>query len=95
MRRVEHVRTPAPVRHLAAHLVPQRRVMNNEVPGASVPADSWNGCGRRRRARGHRGSVKIAHETFARVRGAVAGVQLAAPLGRIDGALSILDTHAA
>jgi hypothetical protein len=28
------------------------------------------------------------------VRADVAGVQLAAPLGRIDGALSILDTHA-
>jgi hypothetical protein len=35
--------------------------------------------------------VAIARETFERVRGNVAGVQLSAPMGRIDGVLMILE----
>jgi hypothetical protein len=35
--------------------------------------------------------VTIARETLARVRGAVAGVQVSAPLGRVDLALQVFD----
>jgi homocysteine S-methyltransferase len=70
--------------------------MNNEVPGASVPADILERMRKTTtREEGVAEGVKIAHETFEHVRGGVAGVQLAAPLGRIDAALAILDTRAA
>jgi methionine synthase / methylenetetrahydrofolate reductase(NADPH) len=35
--------------------------------------------------------VKIAKETYELLKGEVAGVQLAAPMGRIDGVFSILE----
>jgi homocysteine S-methyltransferase len=65
--------------------------MNNEVPGASVPKDIL--------ARMKNASTKdsafmegimIAKETFNEVRSHVAGVQLAAPLGRVDAVSKIL-----
>jgi hypothetical protein len=35
--------------------------------------------------------VKIARETYERIRGEVAGVQLSAPLGRIEGIFMMLE----
>ena len=70
--------------------------MNNEVPGASVPGrhPRSDAEDRRRRKRASRKAWRSRTRRYQRVRGEVAGVQLAAPMGRIDGALSILDTHA-
>jgi homocysteine S-methyltransferase len=66
--------------------------MNNEVPGASVPADILE---RMRRAGTKEAAfaegIAIARETYHRVKGEVAGVQLAAPLGRIEGIFSMLE----
>ncbi len=68
--------------------------MNNEVPGVSVPDDVME----RMRVASEKGKefalvegVTIARETLARVRGAVAGVQVSAPLGRVDLALQVFD----
>jgi methionine synthase I (cobalamin-dependent)/5,10-methylenetetrahydrofolate reductase len=68
--------------------------MNNEVPGVSVPEDviermriaSENG----KEHALHEG-VAIARETLERVRDHVAGVQVSAPLGRVDMALMVFD----
>jgi homocysteine S-methyltransferase len=66
--------------------------MNNEVPGASVPAEILERMRQTTtREEGMAEGVKIAHETLQHVRRAVAGVQVAAPMGRIDGVISILD----
>ena len=66
--------------------------MNNEVPGASVPAEILE---RMRRAASKEEAFEvglaIARETFVRVSKEVAGVQLAAPLGRIEGVFRILE----
>jgi hypothetical protein len=43
------------------------------------------------REEGFEEGTKIAHETLQRVRPEVAGVQLAAPMGRIDGVIRMLD----
>ncbi len=65
--------------------------MNNEVPGASVPADILERMSRTTtREEGLAEGVAIARETYLRVKQDVAGVQLAAPMGRIDGVLGIL-----
>ena len=68
--------------------------MNNEVPGVSVPDDVME---RMRIASDeskehalHEG-VTIARETLARVRDRVAGVQVSAPLGRVDLALQVFE----
>jgi homocysteine S-methyltransferase len=66
--------------------------MNNEVPGASVPADILERMRRTTtKEEGFAEGVKIAKETFERVKGDVAGVQLSAPMGRIEGIFMILD----
>ncbi|MEW5983244.1 MAG: bifunctional homocysteine S-methyltransferase/methylenetetrahydrofolate reductase [Acidobacteriota bacterium] len=70
--------------------------MNNEVPGASVPPDILERMRRTTtREEGLAEGVAIARETYHRVKGNVAGVQLAAPLGRIDGVLGILEPSTA
>jgi homocysteine S-methyltransferase len=65
--------------------------MNNEVPGASVPADVMERMRKTTtKEEGFAEGVAIARDTFEHIRGHVAGVQLAAPMGRIEGVLSIL-----
>ncbi len=66
--------------------------MNNEVPGAHVPAPLLE---RMRvadeRGRGREEGLRIAREILARVRPLVSGVQVAAPGGQAKSALRILD----
>ena len=68
--------------------------MNNEVPGVSVTDEVME----RMRVASDKGKefalregVTIARETLERVRGKVAGVQVSAPLGRVDLALQVFE----
>jgi methionine synthase / methylenetetrahydrofolate reductase(NADPH) len=68
--------------------------MNNEVPGVSVSEEAME----RMRIASEKGKefalregVTIARETLERVRGRVAGVQVSAPLGRVDLALEVFE----
>jgi methionine synthase I (cobalamin-dependent)/5,10-methylenetetrahydrofolate reductase len=65
--------------------------MNNEVPGATVPAEIM---ARMRKTttkeEGFQEGVTIARETYEYIRSEVAGIQLSAPMGRIEGIFSIL-----
>jgi len=65
----------------------------NEVPGVSVPPEVLDRM-RRASERGKEAAlaegVMIAREMIASVSGAVAGVQVAAPMGRVDVALEVL-----
>jgi len=68
--------------------------MNNEVPGVSVPEEVMERmrvASEKSKEHGLREGVAIARETLARVRERVAGVQVSAPLGRIDLALQVFD----
>jgi methionine synthase / methylenetetrahydrofolate reductase(NADPH) len=68
--------------------------MNNEVPGVNVPDDVMERmriASDKGKEFGLREGVAIARETLARVRGRVAGVQVSAPLGRVDLALQVFD----
>jgi homocysteine S-methyltransferase len=65
----------------------------NEVPGVTVPTSTLH----RMRAASDRGKeaalaegIAIAREMLAAVRGTVAGVQVSAPLGKVDVALEVL-----
>jgi 5,10-methylenetetrahydrofolate reductase len=65
--------------------------MNNEVPGATVPAEILERMRKTTtKEEGFLEGVKIARETYDRAKGGVAGVQLSAPLGRIEGIFMIL-----
>lgn len=66
--------------------------MNNEVPGVSVPEhvlERMRIASERSKEHGLREGVAIARETLERVRGQVAGVQVSAPLGRVDLAIEV------
>jgi homocysteine S-methyltransferase len=76
--------------------------MNNEVPGVSVPDEVMERmriASEKSKEHGLREGVTIARETLERVRSRVAGVQVSAPLGRVDLALQVfeglVDTRAA
>jgi methionine synthase / methylenetetrahydrofolate reductase (NADH) len=68
--------------------------MNNEVPGVSVPDDVMERmrfASEKSKEHGLREGVTIARETLERVRQRVAGVQVSAPLGRVDLALQVFE----
>ncbi|HVT04978.1 MAG TPA: bifunctional homocysteine S-methyltransferase/methylenetetrahydrofolate reductase [Thermoanaerobaculia bacterium] len=68
--------------------------MNNEVPGVSVPDDVMERmriASDKSKEHGLREGVAIARETLSHVKSAVAGVQVSAPLGRVDLALEVFD----
>jgi methionine synthase / methylenetetrahydrofolate reductase(NADPH) len=92
MRRISHVRIPLICGIWPLVSYRNAEFMNNEVPGASVPAEILE---RMRRAgtkeEAFAEGIAIARETYHRVRGEVAGVQLAAPLGRIEGVFTMLE----
>jgi methionine synthase / methylenetetrahydrofolate reductase (NADH) len=68
--------------------------MNNEVPGVSVPDEVMErmrlASDKSKEHALHEG-VTIARETLERVRDRVAGVQVSAPLGRVDLALQVFE----
>jgi methionine synthase I (cobalamin-dependent)/5,10-methylenetetrahydrofolate reductase len=68
--------------------------MNNEVPGVSVPDDVMERmriASEKSKEHALREGVTIARETLERVRERVAGVQVSAPLGRVDLALQVFE----
>jgi homocysteine S-methyltransferase len=68
--------------------------MNNEVPGVSVPDEVMERmriASEKSKEHGMHEGVAIARETLTRVRERVAGVQVSAPLGRVDLALQVFE----
>jgi methionine synthase / methylenetetrahydrofolate reductase(NADPH) len=92
--RIAHLRLP-----IVAGIWPllsyrNAQFMNNEVPGVSVPEEvieRMRIASEKSKEHGMREGVTIARETLARVRERVAGVQVSAPLGRVDLALQVFD----
>jgi homocysteine S-methyltransferase len=92
MRRIEHVKLPLLCGIWPLISYRNAEFMNNEVPGARVPPDILDRMRKTStKEEGFAEGVLIARETYERVRGEVAGVQLAAPLGRIEGVFSMLE----
>jgi homocysteine S-methyltransferase len=91
MKRIGHVALPLVCGIWPLISYRNAEFMNNEVPGASVPREILE---RMRKTAtkedGFREGVAIARETYEKIRSAVAGVQLAAPLGRIEGVFMML-----
>ena len=92
MARIQHVKVPLICGIWPLVSYRNAEFMNNEVPGASVPADVLERMRKTTtKEEGFAEGVAIARETYEHVRGSVAGVQVSAPMGRIDGVLMILE----
>jgi homocysteine S-methyltransferase len=92
MKRIEHVRLPLICGIWPLVSFRNAEFMNNEVPGASVPQEILERMRKTTtKEEGFREGVAIARETFDRVKTEAAGVQLSAPLGRIEGVMTILE----
>jgi len=91
MKRIEYVKIPLICGIWPLVSYRNAEFMNNEVPGASVPEEIME---RMRKTTTKEESfeegVNIAKETFEYIKSSVAGVQLAAPLGRTDAVFKIL-----
>ena len=91
MKRIDHVKLPLICGIWPLVSYRNAEFMNNEVPGASVPPEV---LARMRNAATKEAAfaegVAIARETFEHVQPIVAGVQLSAPLGRIEGIFTML-----
>ncbi len=91
LRRIEHVKLPLLCGIWPLISYRNAEFMNNEVPGAHVPNDILDRMRKTTtKEEGFAEGVAIARETFEHIRTEVAGVQLAAPMGKIEGVFSIL-----
>lgn len=93
LKRVESFRIPVVAGIWPLVSLRNAEFLANEVPGVSVPEEIL----RRMRDAQERGKeaalaegVAVAREMFAQVRGAVQGVQVSAPFGRVEVALDVL-----
>jgi methionine synthase / methylenetetrahydrofolate reductase(NADPH) len=92
LKRIEHVKLPILCGIWPLLSYRNAEFMNNEVPGASVPADILERMRKTKsKEEGFFEGVKIAKETYQHVRSEVDGVQLAAPLGRVDAVMMMLE----
>jgi methionine synthase I (cobalamin-dependent)/5,10-methylenetetrahydrofolate reductase len=91
MKRIKHVKLPLLCGIWPLISYRNAEFMNNEVPGASVPAEILERMKKTTtKEEGFAEGVKIARETYEHVKGEVAGIQLSAPMGRIEGIAMIL-----
>jgi methionine synthase / methylenetetrahydrofolate reductase(NADPH) len=92
--RIEHMHLPVVAGIWPLLSYRNAQFMNNEVPGVSVPEDVMERmriASEKSKEHALHEGVTIARETLARVRERVAGVQVSAPLGRVDLALQVFE----
>lgn len=92
MKRIEYVKLP-----LISGLWPlvsyrNAEFMNNEVPGATVPSDIMERMRKTTtKEEGFNEGIAIARETYNTIKSEINGIQLSAPLGRIEAIFKILE----
>jgi methionine synthase / methylenetetrahydrofolate reductase(NADPH) len=92
LQRIEHIHLPLLCGIWPLVSYRNAEFMNNEVPGASVPQDILERMRKTTtKEEGFHEGVAIARETYDRVRNDVAGVQLSAPMGRIEGIFMMME----
>ncbi len=91
MKKIEHVKIPLICGIWPLVSFRNAEFMNNEVPGATVPPEILERMRKTTsKEEGFAEGIKIAKETYNYIKSEVAGVQMAAPLGRIDAVFEIL-----
>ena len=92
MKRIEHLKLPLICGIWPLVSFRNAEFMNNEVPGASVPQEILERMKKMTtKEDGFNEGVKIARETFERVKTFADGVQISAPLGRIEAIFDMIE----
>lgn len=93
LKRIEHIKLPLLCGIWPLVSYRNAEFMNNEVPGASVPSEILERMrNTSSKEDAFREGVEIARETYREVRTRVQGVQLSAPLGRVDAVMMMLQS---
>ncbi len=92
MKRIQHVKIPLICGIWPLVSYRNAEFMNNEVPGASVPPEIMERMKKTMsKEEGFAEGVAIAKETYEQIKSSVAGVQISAPLGRVDAVFMMLE----
>ncbi|MFA6597352.1 MAG: bifunctional homocysteine S-methyltransferase/methylenetetrahydrofolate reductase [Ignavibacteriaceae bacterium] len=92
MKRIEHLKLPLICGIWPLVSFRNAEFMNNEVPGASVPQEILERMKKMTtKEDGFNEGVKIARETFEHVKTFADGVQISAPLGRIEAIFDMIE----
>ena len=92
MKRIEHIKLPLICGIWPLVSYRNAEFMNNEVPGASVPKEILARMKKMTtKEDGFNEGVKIARETFEQVKTFADGVQISAPLGRIEAIFDMIE----
>ena len=92
MKRIEHINLPLICGIWPLISYRNAEFMNNEVPGASVPQEILERMKKMTtKEEGFNEGVKIARETFEQVKTFADGVQISAPLGRIEAIFDMIE----
>ncbi|MCX8011112.1 MAG: bifunctional homocysteine S-methyltransferase/methylenetetrahydrofolate reductase [Ignavibacteria bacterium] len=92
MKRIEHVKLPLICGIWPLVSYRNAEFMNNEVPGASVPQEILERMkNKTSKEEGFKEGLLIAKETYEQIKSEVSGVQIAAPLGKIEAVFEILE----
>jgi len=92
MKRIEHIKLPLICGIWPLVSFRNAEFMNNEVPGASVPKEILARMKKMTtKEDGFNEGVKIARETFEQVKTFADGVQISAPLGRIEAIFDMIE----
>ena len=92
MKRIEYVKIPLICGIWPLVSYRNAEFMNNEVPGASVPAEIMDRMRKTTsKEEGFNEGVKIAKETYEHLKSESDGVQISAPLGRIEAIFTMLE----
>jgi homocysteine S-methyltransferase len=92
LKRIEHIKLPILCGIWPLVSYRNAEFMNNEVPGASVPTEVLERIRKTTsKEEAFLTGVRIAKETYQQVRSMVQGVQLSAPLGRVDAVMMMLE----
>ncbi len=92
MKRIQHIKIPLLCGIWPLVSYRNAEFMNNEVPGASVPPEIMERMKKTTsKEEGFAEGVAIAKETYEQIKSSVAGVQISAPLGRVDAVFMMLE----
>ncbi len=93
LRRVEHLRLPIIAGLWPLASLRNAEFMNNEVPGCNVPDWILDRMRKHRDSKeaGRAEGIAIARETLEVMKNDIAGVQIAAPFGRVETVVELLD----
>ena len=93
MKRIEHIDVPLIAGIWPLTSIRNAEFMNNEIPGCHVPDPIMERMRKYKDSKGdsRKEGIDVARETLEQLLGKIAGVQIAAPFGRIQSAMDVVE----